>query len=312
MIDTEVFEQEIAARYERLDRARSAPRQLRLRHDVIDSLAQPGGELELGFNPTYKVGNPDHFEYQWLLHWLGGFYDDSLISDVLRMVKSGKEAAVYCCRANPALGAPLAAAKIYRPRAMRQLKNDAVYREGRVVLDEEGKDIRDTRRQRALDHRTNYGEELRITSWIEHEYRTLCQLHEAGGDVPRPYAQKGNALLMEYLGDEQTPALTLNHVELEPDEAQTLFTRVMRNVELLLARDLIHADLSAYNILYWQGTIKVIDFPQAVDARFNRSAEALLARDVERVCQYFSRFGVEADAAELAADLWSRYMQAEL
>lgn len=117
---------------------------------------------------------------------------------------------------------------------------------------------------------------------------------------------------MEYVGEAQSPAPTLNHVSLERDEAQTLLERVMRNVELMLAQNRIHADLSAYNILYWKGEIKLIDFPQAVDPRVNPSAARLLARDVERVCQHFSRFGARADAARLATDLWSRYTRAEL
>jgi RIO kinase 1 len=86
----------------------------------------------------------------------------------------------------------------------------------------------------------------------------------------------------------------------------------MRNVELMLAQHRVHADLSAYNLLYWDGAIKLIDFPQAVDPRINPHAESLLARDVERVCQYFSRFGIKADARRMARDLWSRYMHGEL
>ena len=36
----------------------------------------------------------------------------------------------------------------------------------------------------------------------------------------------------------------------------------------------------------------MIDLPQAVDPRKNRHAQALLERDVERVCGFFERFGV--------------------
>jgi RIO kinase 1 len=86
----------------------------------------------------------------------------------------------------------------------------------------------------------------------------------------------------------------------------------MINIERMLACHRIHADLSAYNILYWDRSIKIIDFPQAVDPRINRHAESLLARDVERVCQYFGRQGLKTDAPALSADLWSRYMRGEL
>jgi RIO kinase 1 len=75
----------------------------------------------------------------------------------------------------------------------------------------------------------------------------------------------------------------------------------------MLALHRVHADFSAYNVLYWDGDIKIIDFPQAIDPRVNAQAEALLTRDVERICKYLGRFGALADAAALAADLWSRH-----
>ena len=56
-------------------------------------------------------------------------------------------------------------------------------------------------------------------------------------------------------------APTLSEVSLDPDEAVPLFDEVWRTVELMLAHDLIHGDLSAYNILYWEGSAVVIDFP---------------------------------------------------
>ena len=39
---------------------------------------------------------------------------------------------------------------------------------------------------------------------------------------------------------------------------------------------------------------------------------ALLARDIERVCRYFTRYGVESEAEAIASDLWDRYLRGEL
>ena len=47
------------------------------------------------FNPTFSSSR---YERVWILTYLGPFYDRRLISDVLRKVKGGKEATVYCCR----------------------------------------------------------------------------------------------------------------------------------------------------------------------------------------------------------------------
>jgi RIO kinase 1 len=267
-----------------------------------------------GFRPSYKASHHDHGEHLWLVETLSGFYADNLVDDVLRSIKGGKEANVYLCRANPSTGVPFVAAKVYRPRKHRSLKNDAIYREGRGVLGEDGKTIkaRDKRVGRAVQNMTRFGQELRIGSWIGHEYETLRRLSEAGIDVPRTFALGNGAILMEYLGDENGAAPTLQDVNLEPSEAKELFDRAIGNIERMLACDCIHADLSAYNVLHWQGRITIIDFPQAVDPRMNRHAEALLVRDVTRVCQYFGRSGVKADAAAIAADLWWRYQRGEL
>jgi len=63
------------------------------------------------------------------------FFKERWISEVLHIVKSGKEATVYCCRAHPDTELGLLAAKVYRAREDRSFKNDAIYQEGRVVLD---------------------------------------------------------------------------------------------------------------------------------------------------------------------------------
>ena len=66
----------------------------------------------------------------------------------------------------------------------------------------------------------------------------------------------------------------------------------MRNIEIMLVNGMIHGDLSAYNILYWEGEITLIDFPQVTDSRVNRQAYLILERDIKRVCEYFAAQGV--------------------
>ncbi|MGZ3680470.1 MAG: RIO1 family regulatory kinase/ATPase domain-containing protein, partial [Ktedonobacterales bacterium] len=193
--------------------------------------------------------------------------------------------------------------------------NDVIYRESRAVRDERGRERRDGRHGwRGASKKSERGRAAKISSWIEYEFETMRLLYSAGADVPRPIEQIGNAVLMEYVGDETLgeAAPLLREVTLAREEAQPLFERVMRNIELWLACDRIHGDLSAYNMLYHEGAITIIDFAQAVDPRYNADVFPLLARDVERVCRYFARHGVEAGAFALADDLWSRYMRGEL
>ena len=262
------------------------------------------------FNPSFLAHQRDH---PWVLSSLATFYEDDLISDVLSVVKSGKEATVYCCAAHPSTGLEYVAAKVYRPRMFRSLRNDAVYRASRPRVDARGREGRGAHRWNATSKESERGRAAMVSAWIRYEYETQRLLFDAGTDTPRPLAQSGNAVLMEYVGGGPgKPAPLLREVTLERAEAKPLFERVLRNIELWLACDRVHGDLSAYNMLYWEGAITIIDFAQAVDPRYNPAVGELLARDIARVCQYFARFGVEADAAALASDLWLRYLRADL
>ena len=274
---------------------------------IISELAQTTG-LEGGFNTTYQ---PGLFEQGWLLESLRQFYDMNLISDVLGRVKGGKEANVYRCAAHPTTGVSLLAAKVYRPRMFRNLRNDKMYREGRPILKSNGKAVKETdhRIMRAIGKKSAFGEQVSHTSWLMYEYTTLERLYQAGAAVPKPFAASENGILMGYCGDEQMAAPTLNEVTLEAEEAKVLFAEVLRNVELMLQNDMVHGDLSAYNILYWEGSITLIDFPQVTNIQNNTQAYSILERDITRVCDYFTEQGVECDPEQLSNDLWRRYVE---
>lgn len=267
-----------------------------LREQALDGRNKPP------FDPALLAEQRDR---PWILSALNHFYERDLIDDVILAARSGKEATVYCCTGGPAAGAALLAAKVYRPRMFRSLRNDAVYREGRARRDERGRPLRQHRRQR--DTGSEQGRAEQIAAWIAYEYATQRLLHDAGADVPRPLEQIGNATLMGYVGDETGPAPLLHHVDLPSEAAQGLFERILWNIECFLACDRIHGDLSAYNILYWEGQATIIDFAQAVDPRHGEGLFALFARDIDRTYRYFARYGVVADPDDLARDLWRRY-----
>ena len=95
-----------------------------------------------------------------LLQSLESFYEDEWITGPAWVVKSGKEATVYGCEAARSVGAPLLAVKVYRSHANRSFKNDAVYREGRVILD--------TRMRRAVKNKSRAGRTFQFGSWVAH------------------------------------------------------------------------------------------------------------------------------------------------
>jgi RIO kinase 1 len=242
---------------------------------------------------------PARFEAEWLRASIASFFE---------------EASVYRCQAHPQTGETLLAAKVYRPRQFRNLRNDAAYRDGRTILTPDGRPVKTTdhRLMRAIGKKTAFGKQVSHTSWLMHEFTTLEKLHRLGAAVPKPFAANENALLMSYYGDATTAAPTLNGVRLDTREAQRLFEEVRRTIELMLAQGLIHGDLSAYNILYWEGRITLIDFPQITYAAGNRNARTIFERDVRRVCAYFLAQGVDVQPDQLAADLWTHYVEVDL
>ena len=257
---------------------------------------------------TYRAAR---YESYWLDLSLRSFFESELITDVLALVKGGKEANVYRCRAHPSLGVEFLAAKVYRPRRFRSLSNDSLYREGRSVLASNGAAIKksDDRIMRALGKKTAFGVQVAHTSWLMHEYTTIGRLQRAGGSVPVAVGANENAILMGYVGDESRAAPTLQEVRLRPREAGALFREVLRNVALLLDLGLVHGDLSAYNVLYWEGNVTLIDFPQVVTVEGNRAAHDLLGRDVRRIVDHFARYGVKADAEQIVREMWAERVE---
>jgi RIO kinase 1 len=274
--------------------------------EIIAEMADPTS-IEGEFTITYT---PGRFEAEWLLDSVRFFYEQEQISDILYQVKGGKEASVYCCEAHSVMKMDLLAVKVYRPRKFRNLRNDAVYRQGRKLLAIDGRPVKDTdhRITRAVKKKTAFGVQAQHTSWLMHEFNALVRLFQLGAAVPEPIASSENAILMTYCGDRDSAAPTLNSITLERPAAKRLFQIVLDNIELMLQHDLIHGDLSAYNILYWEGDITLIDFPQVVNSQTNSDAYFILQRDITRVCEYFLQQGVDCDPDAIMAGFWQRYV----
>jgi RIO kinase 1 len=232
------------------------------------------------------------------------FLSEGLISEVLAPLKSGKEATTYLCRAPKRSGRRLAVLKVYHERTRRNFANAAIYQEGRVILD--------ARARRAVHGKSEAGQRFESALWVDHEFDVMATLYDAGLDVPEPIACNEGALLMGYVGESENAAPQLGSASLPPAELAAFRDRVLWNVEAMLGANVIHADLSAFNILAWQGRPVIIDFPQAVDPRFSGQARALLQRDLRNVERYFRRLGHGFDAEGLAVALWDRWRLGEL
>ena len=201
-------------------------------------------------------------------------------------------------------GANLLAVKCYRDRLGRGFQNRAAYMHGRVVGD--------ARATRAVANKSRFGHDVAEAAWGAQEFAMLCRLHFAGADVPQPIASTGHAILMEFAGDEDGPAPQLREITPAAADARTLLDRLIWNIERMLANNVIHGDLSAYNVLVRNGLPVIIDLPQAIDARSNGNARELLRRDLNGICRHFERFGAKANADRISEGLWRRFMRAEL
>src|SRR3954471_13273189 len=90
------------------------PKPRRSRADVVAQLVEQGDDTKAGFNPSFGSKSSQKFnvsrhEREWILTYLSSFYEEHLILDVLKPVKGGKEATVYCCQADPVVGVELLA-----------------------------------------------------------------------------------------------------------------------------------------------------------------------------------------------------------
>jgi RIO kinase 1 len=224
--------------------------------------------------------------------------DDGVIDEVLRALKSGKEATVYLVRS----GGERRCAKVYRDMGQRSFQKRAQYQEGRKV--------RGSRDARAMAKSTRFGRREQEASWKNAEVDALYQLVAAGVRVPKPFGYFNDVLVMELVTDAAgDPAPRLGEVDLSPDTAREYHRFLIEQVVRMLCLGLIHGDLSEFNVLVGANGPVIIDLPQVVNAAGNNAALAMLERDVNNLRGTLGRFAPELLTTEYAREMWSLYQQ---
>jgi len=227
--------------------------------------------------------------------------DDGVIDEVVRSLKSGKEATVYVVRS----GSQMRCAKVYRNMAQRSFQKRAQYQEGRKV--------RGSRQARAVSKSTRFGRKEQEAAWKNAELDALYQLVAAGVRVPKPHGYFDGVLIMELVTDATgSPAPRLGEVELSGETAREYHRILIRQVVRMLCIGLIHGDLSEFNVLVTTDGPVIIDLPQAVNAAGNNAALAMLERDVNNLRTTLGRFAPELLTTEFAREMWSLFEQGEL
>ena len=227
--------------------------------------------------------------------------DDGVIDEVLRSLKSGKEATVYLVRS----GAQLRCAKVYRDMAQRSFQKRAKYQEGRKV--------RGSRQARAIAKSTRFGRREQEAAWKNAEVDALYKLTAAGVRVPKPYGYFNDTLIMELVNDAAgDPAPRLGEIDLTPETARAYHEFLIRQIVRMLSIGLIHGDLSEFNVLVGTEGPVIIDLPQAVNAAGNNGAFAMLERDVNNIRGTLGRHAPELLETEFAREMWAQFEQGEL
>jgi RIO kinase 1 len=134
-----------------------------------------------------------------------------------------------------------------------------------------------------------------ILAWAKKEFKNLLRAKEAGVRVPEPYVVKRKILLMEFMGKDGIPMPQLKDLIISQDDAERLFKKIVEYMNLLYSKaELVHADLSEYNILIDLNDMSpvIIDMGQSVTTD-HYNAETFLLRDVNNVARFFNKLNLK-------------------
>lgn len=136
-----------------------------------------------------------------------------------------------------------------------------------------------------------------VFAWTKKEQRNLERALEAGIRVPKPIVAERNILIMDFIGHDGVAAPRLRDIKVnEPERIYEVIAEYMR--KLYQDANLVHADLSEFNVLIYEDEPIIIDVGQAVMLEHPMAGE-FLARDVRNIVRYFKKLGVKCDEESL-------------
>lgn len=204
------------------------------------------------------------------------FLNKGTINEIHGVVRAGKESRVYWGKDKQ--GNELAI-KIY-------LTLSAEFKKGML------KYIEGDPRFRGLQHDTR----SIIFAWATKELKNLELARTANVRVPRPITVRNNVLIMEFIGENGVSAPSMK--EAPPKNPAKIYETLLVYLRKLYSKaELVHGDLSEYNIMIWKGRPVLFDMSQAV-LTSHPLAESLLRRDLTNLNKYFSRQGIEIPSVE--------------
>ncbi len=204
------------------------------------------------------------------------FLNSGVLHEVHGVVSSGKEARVYWGKTQ---AGEERAIKIY-------LTSSAEFKKGMLMY------IEGDHRFKGVKRDT----QSLISTWAQKEFRNLQEAERAEVRVPKPIAVERNVVIMEFIGQDGVSAPSLK--EEPPEDPEAAYKLLLTYVKRLYHKaELVHGDLSEYNMMTWKGDLVMFDMSQSVP-KSHPMADFLLKRDLANVNRFFSRLDVKVLSPE--------------
>ena len=212
-------------------------------------------------------------------------FTHKIVSEMIHIISRGKEADVYLARSGEKVDAEYVILKIFNQENT-SFKRRIEYVKGDPRFDGIKTDIRSI-----------------IRIWCRKEYGNLKIAREAQVSAPEPYYFNGNVLAMQFIGEDDRPAKILKNIEL--DNPEKVLDEIIENMKRLYSANLVHGDISEYNILIKDNIPFVIDIGQGVSLGHPKANE-FLERDVKNILHYFKkRYGVDMEQEQVVSEIKS-------
>ncbi|KAL4703667.1 hypothetical protein ACJJTC_016211 [Scirpophaga incertulas] len=208
------------------------------------------------------------------------FINNGLLEDINGIISTGKESVVlhaFGDTSYPDLEIPRECAiKVYKTTL-----NEFKTRDKYIEADYRFKDRFSKQNPRKIVH-----------MWAEKEMHNMNRLHKIGLNCPDVVVLKKHVLIMSFIGKDNKPAPKLRDVILEPQQWQSVYNEVVESMHKMYnVGQLIHADLSEYNILWWDNKCWFIDVSQSVQPDHPHGL-IFLIRDCRNISNFFKKKGV--------------------